>query len=439
MRIVQLVAGAAGMYCGSCIHGNTLSTALRAAGEDVVLVPVYTPLRTDEKSQSIGRVAFGALNVYLQQKSSLFRHTPAFVDRLLDRPGLLRWIGGKGGQAAPETLGSLTVSMLRGEEGRQCKELDKLIDWLAQDLRPDLVHLSNVMLVGMARRITAELGVPVVCSLAGEDVFFDKLPEPHYAEAREALRERAGEVAALVAMNDFYADFMADYLSIARQRISVIPPGLNLNDHGGRQGGERSGASGDRTIRIGYLSRICPEKGLHRLAQAFKILSDDAQVPPIQLVAAGHLGRSDRAYLAEIESQLTDSGLRERFQYMGELDRAGKIAFLQSLDVMSLPTTCREARGLAVLEAWANAVPVVVPDAGPFPELIQQTGGGLLHDPNDPAALARALKQMIADPTLARECGSRAQESVRQHFNAQLMAERTLELYRSLMSDGLRE
>src|SRR2546427_5848986 len=84
MKIVYLAAGAANMYCGTCLHDNTLATALRAAGEDVILAPTYTPLRTDEENISDGHVFFGGINVYLQQKSALFRHSPWFLDALLD-------------------------------------------------------------------------------------------------------------------------------------------------------------------------------------------------------------------------------------------------------------------------------------------------------------------------------------------------------------------
>ena len=96
MRIVYLSAGAGNMYCGSCLQGNTLVAALRAAGQDCLLAPMYTPIRTDEENVSIDRVAFGGINVYLQQHSAVFRHTPWAIDRLLDRPATLRWAAGRG-------------------------------------------------------------------------------------------------------------------------------------------------------------------------------------------------------------------------------------------------------------------------------------------------------------------------------------------------------
>lgn len=436
MKIVHLLTGAGGMYCGSCLQGNTLAAALREAGEDVLLVPVYTPLRTDEQDVSVDRVVFGGVNVYLQQHSALFRHTPWSLDRLLDRPGLLRWLSRRGLSTRPERLGALTVSMLRGEEGRQRKELEKLIYWLRKEIRPELVHLSNVLLVGMARELRHRLRVPVVCSLSGEDGFLEGLAEPHYSEARAVLRQRSADLDALVAMSEYYADFMAEYLSVPRERIHVIPPGLNLSGHGTRGEAEVSEASGERPVRIGYLSRIAPEKGLHRLAEAFALLARQEGLPPVRLAAAGYLDEANRSYLDGIQARLAEVGLAERFEYAGEVDRAAKIAFLQSLDVMSVPAVHPVSKGLAVLEAWANAIPVVLPDHGAFSEMVQDTGGGLLHEPENPQALAAALRRLIEDRAFAAECGNRAREFVHRHHAAPLAAERTMELYRALVTRG---
>lgn len=432
MKIVHLIAGAGQMYCGSCIHGNTLTNALRQAGQDVLLAPLYTPLRVDEPTESRRQVAFGALNVYLQQHSGVFRRMPRVVGRLLDSPGLLRWVGRRAGSTRPESLGPLTVSMLQGEGGRQRRELDKLIKWLQGNVRAELVRLSTVMLVGMAGEIGRRLDVPVVCTLNGEQAFLERLPEPHYSRARALLRTRCGDLAAMVAMNAYTADLMAEYLSAPRDKIHVIPPGLDLTGH--REPGANEKFH-DGTFTIGYLSRICAEKGLDQLAEAFCLLAADDQCPPIRLVAAGYLASGDRPYLKRIRRRLRQQGLADRFQYLGEPDRAAKIEFLQSLDVMSLPSVQHESKGLAVLEAWANGVPTVLPSHGAFPEMVADTGGGLLYDSNNPAALAETLKRILADRAMAAELGRRAQEAVHQRYNASLMARRTIQLYGSLVGE----
>lgn len=431
MKIVHLVAGAGGMYCGACLHANTLVVALREEGHDALLAPAYTPLRLDEENSSLDRVVFGGINVYLQQVSALFRRTPWFLDRLLDHPGLLRWAGQRASATNPASLGPMAVSMLAGGQGRQRKELDKLVDWLRGEIRPDVVHLSTALLAAVADPIGRQLAVPVVATLSGEDSFLERLPQPYRGEAIGWLSTHCRHLDGIVAMNDYYADFMARYLAIPRQRIDVIRPGLKLAGH---RLAPREGRAAEFTI--GFLARICPEKGLHLLADAFCHLAAEGSLPPLRLVAAGHLGRLDRPYLAAIQSRLAACGLGDRFQYAGEPDRVGKIELLESMDLFCLPTVYPESKGLPVLEAWANGVPVVAADHGTFSELLVKTGGGLLCRPNDPDSLADVLRRLIVDPALAARCGGRGAEAIRNVYHAPRMAREMLALYGRLASAG---
>jgi glycosyltransferase involved in cell wall biosynthesis len=428
MKIVYLAAGAAGMYCGSCLHDNTLAAALMEAGHDILLVPTYTPLRTDEVDVSQRRIFYGGINVFLQQKSALFRHTPWMIDALLDSPALINLVAHGGPSVEAEKLGDLTVSMLAGEQGHLSKELHKLVAWLRDEQRPDIVHLSNSMLVGMAAPIR-KLGIKVACTLSGEDLFLEKLPQPHYDEARRLLREQAAHVDAFVAMNRYYADFMSEYLSVPRERITVIPHGLQLEGHGTH----RLNAHDD-TRTIGYFARICPEKGLHILVAAFEKLMDDPQLPPLRLRAGGYLGDLDKPYLAKIQERVRSWRHPERFEYLGELNRADKIAALQSFDIFSMPTVYHESKGISVLEAMANAVPVVLPSHGTFPELIADTHGGVLHEPENADSLAAVLRALLLHPDEATRLGSAGQQAIQDRYHAAKMADLTAELYRSLLA-----
>src|SRR4249920_3802434 len=120
------------MYCGSCLRDNALATEMMARGHDVSLLPVYTPTLTDERNVSEDQVFFGGISVYLQQKFPLFRKSPAILDKLWDAAPVIRIASGRGVSVDPRDLGELTVSMLRGEDGNQAKEVRKLVDYVAK-------------------------------------------------------------------------------------------------------------------------------------------------------------------------------------------------------------------------------------------------------------------------------------------------------------------
>ncbi len=416
------------MLCGSCLNDNALASALIRLGHDVALVPIYTPIRTDEEDVSLDRVFYGAISVYLEQRSALFRHTPWLVDRLLSSPRVLSWAAGRGTSIEAKELGDLTLSVLQGEHGHQGKELARLVAWLRDEYRPDLVHLSNSLLVGMARRMRQELGVPVLCSVQGEDIFLDELEEPYRSRVAETLRERAPDADGFISTSRFYVEHMAPYLGVPRERMHCVALGVNPAGFGT---GERP--QSERPFVIGYLARICPEKGLHLLVQALKHLVDDTGPGRIRLRVAGWLGPRDQAYFDGIMDQVREWGLAEAVEHRGEIDRAGKIEFLSSLHVLSVPTTYKEPKGRFVLEALASGVPVVEPRHGAFPEIIEATGGGLLVEPESPRALANGLRELLDDPGRRAELGRAGQAAVRRDYSDEAMARRTLAVYERYM------
>jgi glycosyltransferase involved in cell wall biosynthesis len=413
MRVLSLTAGAAGMYCGTCLRDNALAAELIRQGHDVLLVPVYTPTLTDEDNVSQSRVFLGGVSVYLQQHWSLFRHLPAAFDRLWDSPWLLRKISSGSIPVDPKFLGELTVSTLHGEDGHLRKEVRKLTDWLKTEPAPDVVDLPYTLLSGLAKPIRQTLQRPVCCTLQGEDLFLEGLHEPWRSEALALIRHNLQHVDAFIGVSDYYADFMSEYLSIPRSRIDTVPLGINLEGHGWA---DRPASD---TFRIGYFARIAPEKGLHVLAEAVKQLDR-----PATLEAAGFLPAEHKRYLTRIERDLG-----ERFRYHGAPDREGKIRFMQSVDVLSVPSVYKEPKGLFVLEALANGTPVVQPRAGAYPEILARTGGGLLFEPENSESLAAALHTLMSDPDLRLRLAEDGFAGVREHHSIARMAHRTLEVY----------
>lgn len=416
------------MYCGSCIHDNTLAASLIAKGQDVTLVPTYTPMRTDETSVSVEPVFLGAINVYLQEKLSLFRHTPRFIDWLFNRPALINRVTKLSASTSAEDLGALTVSVLEGEEGKIKKELEKLLDWLASEVQPEIVHLTNSMFLGLAHRIGSELKVPVVCSLQGEDIFLEGLIEPYKSRAKQLIERHAGEIGAFISPSLAYADFMSEYVNIDREKIHVVPLGIDLRGHG-----EFSAPALEGVTRVGYLARICPEKGLHLLVEAFDLLVKRLGKESLQLEIAGYLGPRDQDYFTKLRSKIEASEWGDQVYYRGELDRGEKARFLSAIDILSVPTIYRDPKGLFVLEALANGTPVVQPGHGGFPELIEKTGGGILVTPNSPDSLADGIESLILDPARRSELGAVGKQAVFANFGAENLAEEVLSVYRRLL------
>jgi glycosyltransferase involved in cell wall biosynthesis len=423
MKIASITAGAGGMYCGSCLHDNSLATALHGLGHEALLIPTYTPIRTDDPDVSERRVFLGGLNVYLNSRSDLFRRLPRFVHRLLDRPALLRALTRFTATPDYSALGELTLSMLRGEHGKQREEVDRLATWLAGDVKPDVVTLSNVLLSGIAPSLKYRLNVPVLAYLQGDDIFLDALLPEHRAAAIDLIRANGRHIDGYVATCDYYADHMGGYLGVPRSAIEVVLPGINLTGHGGPREPRT-----EPPFTIGYFARIAPAKGLHVLAEAYVRLRKQQNVPPTRLCASGWLGAEHRSYLEQVKQTLASAGLAEEFEHVESPDHASKVRFLKSLDVLSVPTTYREPKGLYVLEALANGVPVVQPAHGSFPELLKATGGGLLVPPDGADALADGLRRILIDGGRRIEMGRKGRQVVHEQFSAAAEARRTVQI-----------
>jgi len=433
MRLLSITAGAGAMYCGSCLRDNALAAELMARGHDVSLLPVYTPTLTDERNVSGDRVFFGGISVYLQQHVPLFRRTPAIFDRVWDAPAVLRTVAGSSmATVDPQFLGAMTVSMLRGEDGFQSKEIDKLVEFLQGQPPFDLVVLPNSLLLGLARPLARALGRPVCCTLQGEDLFIEGLPAADRAESLRLIRSHRDSVARFIAVSDFYAEHMAKYLDLPRDRVRTVPLGVDVvatTSATPPVGADPAGSQPAHPFTLGFLARIAPEKGLHMLAEAYTLLRRDGRLPEGRLEAAGYMAPEHHAYLEGIQAGLATAGLAGEFRYHGVLDREAKIRFLRSLDVASVPSPYAEPKGMSVLEAMACGTPVVEPRHGAFPEILGRTGGGVLFVPGDVASLAAAIADLHGDPYRRKALGEQGERGVRREYSVARMAERAIHVY----------
>ena len=428
MKILAFTAGAAKMYCGSCLRDNALAAELKRQGHDLILLPLYTPTRTDESNVSEPRVFLNGISVCLDQQAAFFRKTHRLLDRLWDAPWMLKLASQTSIEVDPHLLGGMTVSMLRGEEGFQLKEIRKLSAWLRHETPPDLAILPNSLLIGLARPVREALRRPVCCTVQGEELFLSQLQEPYRQQALELIRSKLLDVDGFVAVSRYSAGYWIRELGIAENRMHVVPLGINLE---GYPAVERAP---QQPFRVGYLARVAPEKGLHLLAESYLRLRCETDFHGAVLEVAGYLAAEHRAYLRGVERRMKDAGFGAEFHYRGELDRPHKIEFLSSLHLLSVPCTYDEPKGIFLLEAMAAGVPVVQPRRGAFPEILEATGGGLLVEPDDPASLADAIYRLWKAPEERAELGRRGLQGVRQHGSVAHMAERALAAYQKILA-----
>lgn len=435
MHFVQITPGAGAMYCGNCFRDNALVRELRDLGHEVTMVPLYLPLTLDETDESAATpIFFGGISVYLEQKSSLFQRAPQWLRRLLASRKLLAWAGARAAKTRASEVGDMMLSMLRGEEGRQARELDELIAWLKTQTPPDVICLSNALLVGLARKLKAELHTKVIVTLQGEDAFLDGLPDSHRDPAWQLLRERAADVDHFIAPSRYFADLMTQRLNLPPDKVSVVYNGISLDGYEIRN--PKSAIRNTTAPVLGYLARMCKEKGLDTLVEAFILLKQRGSVPRLKLQIGGSCGPGDEPFVKSLRKRLAEAGYIGEVAFFPNLSRAEKIDFLQGLTVFSVPALYGEAFGLYLIEALAAGVPVVQPRHAAFPELIEATGGGLVCDAGDPKSLADKIEELLLQPEQAQSLGAAGAQAVREKFTVTAMATNTLALLEQLRKQG---
>jgi glycosyltransferase involved in cell wall biosynthesis len=312
--------------------------------------------------------------------------------------------------------------MLKGTSGDLRREFEKLVDWTRREPPPDVVSLPNSLLIAMAAPLAAALDRPVCCTLQGEELFLNGLTQPYRDDALALIRRQVATVDRFIAVSDYGARFMSELLDVAPSRMAVVPLGVSMAGYEMRPQGHDS-------FTVGYFARVAPEKGLHLLVDAFVRLARRTAGAPVRLEAAGYLSRAAEPYLDAARRTLAREGLADRFTYRGEVDRAGKLAFLRSLDVLSVPATYDEPKGMFLLEAMASGVPVVQPRRGAFVEIVERTGGGLLVDPDSAESLADGLYALWRDRDRANRLGRAAFQGVRAHYTIEQSARRLIDAY----------
>jgi len=404
------------------MRDNALVRELLRQGHDAILLPLYLPLTLEEEAATPAvPIFFGGLNVYLQQRFPWFRHSPAWLDRWLDHPRLLKFLGRFSGMTQGGEIGALTLSMLQGEEGAQERELNKLLDWMRSEARPDAVWLSTGLMAGLARRIQSELNLPVLCSLQGEDSFLDGLPEPWRKRCWEEMESRCRELSSLVAPSRYFAEVMERRMNLVAGMIQAVPNGMSLEGFG-------VSLEGRSVPTIGYLARLSYGKGLGIVVDAFIELRKRKEVGIVRLCCVGTMIAADAPFLSELRAKLLAAGLENDAEFHPNVTKEEKVARLQGFSLLSVPAIYGEAFGLYLIEAMACGVPVVQPRTAAFTEIIESTEGGVLLDEISPDLLADAWQDLLLKPEKARALGEAGRRAVLRDYSMHRMAGHFLEL-----------
>lgn len=423
MKIAHIIPGSGGsFYCGNCLRDSKYMRALQALGQEVVKVPLYLPLFEDAHDLNEVPVFYGAVDIYLKQRFPVFRHMPAFVDKMLNSKSVLHLAAQNAGSTRAKGLEEMTVSMLLGEEGLQQDELERLVAWLRDDARPDVVHLSNALLLGLARRIKQEMNIPVVCSLQDEDVWVDVMSDQHREEVWQLMTERGHEVDAFVAVSNFYAAVMRERLQIRSEQLFINHIGVDASDYSVRPVDQKE-------PMIGYISRMCEENGLGVLIDAFIKLKKEAQFDAVKLKITGGKTNDDTHFIRHQKKKLASAGIESDVLWVEEFEGPSRQEFFDSVALLTVPVLKGEAFGLYLLEALASGIPIVQPALGAFPEIIDLSEGGMTYQDNTSECLANTWKSIILDKEKLAAYSAKGLEGVRTHFDVRQQAEKLVDIY----------
>jgi glycosyltransferase involved in cell wall biosynthesis len=428
MRIIQLTPGSGdNFYCENCLRDLALVRAFQKSGHDITMVPMYLPI--DPGSQPFPRQApifFGGVNVYLQQKLGIFRKTPRWLDRCFDSSFLLKATGKLAGMTSAKDLGQTTLSMLQGSDGKQQKELERLISWLAaMDPKPEVIIVSNILLAGLAPSLKNQLNIPVICLLQDEEDFLDSLPQPYADQSWQWVRQHASSFDALVCVSDYYCQIMRERLGI--ETMPVIPMGLDPSAF-------ETAPQLPHIPTIGFLSKMCHDLGLDILINALHLLRHDDRLKDTILRVTGGKGAGDKVFLNKMQNRINAMGLSNAVDYVDDYSERSRKEFLKNISVMVLPSRKPLAYGLFALEACAASRPFVLPDTGVFGELVEKTQAGILYHPNNPVRLAESLRSLLTDPERMLKLGRQGRQAIETTYSIERTVAHLTELFETLCS-----
>ena len=428
MKVVFLVTSSGGsFYCSNCYRDMLYFTAVRInEGVESSAIPLYLPPEKIYVESGFDQnVFFGAISLYIRERVHFLSKMPAFLDRILDSGPLLRLAAQRAGTTRSEGLEDLTLNMISSHVSTRENEIKRLVRYMNRNGKPDVIHLSNALVIGLAGQIKKELDVKIVCSLQNEDDWLNEMAEPYQSKAWKMIEEEAEHVDGFVCPSRYFRDFFLSRAAIPAEKIHIIPSGIETWDHVPSQ-------AKDRAQAIGFFSRVSYHNGFDKLVDAFLLLKKENGFKDLELHVCGGYTADDKPFIAEQIKKVKDSGYREYIRIFPGFQGRGKIDFLDSIDIMSVPVRKYDGYGLYILEANVASVPVVQPATGAFPEILDATGGGVIYNPDTVEALAENLRSLLLDPSKARELGETGRKNVLGKLTHKHMGEALGKIYSEL-------
>jgi glycosyltransferase involved in cell wall biosynthesis len=428
MNIVQIIPGSGGsFYCGNCLRDSKFVEALRKEGHQVIKVPMYLPLFANEHEPGDVPVFYGAVSLYLKQMYPIFRKAPVWLDKLLNSGPMLKLAASMAGSTDAVGLEDMTVSMLLGEEGSQKEELEKMVDWIAEHLHPDIIHISNALLLGLARRLREKTGVPVVCSLQDEDVWVDVMEPAFRDKVWKLMQQKSADVDAFIAVSQYFGDLMKERLHLPEDMLYSVYLGVDPSEYDFIP-------STQKPRTIGYISRMCQANGFDIVIDAFILLKKLPEFNDVKLIVTGGSTSADTKYIKMLKRRIDRAGLHDQVDFHLEFDGQPRKEFFAKVAVGTVPVRNGEAFGIYLPELMASGIPIVQPALGAFPEIVEISGGGVVYQPNTPQTLMEAWSQVLSDSGRLESLSHQARKGVEQFFNIHDHAREMVGVYQELIN-----
>jgi len=312
--------------------------------------------------------------------------------------------------------------MIHGTDPVFNEQVNPMVDWIDHHEKPDVIHLSTTLLIGVAKAIRQRINIPLVCSLQDEEVWIDSMDRRYLQEAWQGIIDNIGYIDKFITTSEFYKNAITARISQIKN-VEVIYPGVDVSKY----------ACDQYPVDpvIGFFYRMNRDNGLDILAEAFVKLKKRNTVKNLKLIVSGGFTAKDKRFLKNVKKILRP--YMDDVNLCSAYDPERHADFYKQITIISVPLTFDESVGLYLCEAFAAGRPAVEPATGSFPEITGEAG--VVYSPNNSDALADAIEKLLADEMLFRHCSEKALEMSKKRYNDVVMAERLVGSYEGRMKN----